>query len=550
MNRNTSHVLVLLGTLLLLGMIAACDDSDDPCAPLVPAGRIEGQVLTGGMPSTATIVATPVDGLEGYAIEYDAELDFYGNYSLDLPAGQYTLGLRVNSHRYTYDYCGDEIGYGNLIPEILTIDNGTILEGIDFPLASMYFDISLSDMLEGEELMVRLHLRNATETGAWRTYLKEVTATITDGQVFLNAVGVLPGEYQVELILGRVLYFCDCPFDGEHIWMPGVRDQQESPWYTVATDTRVELAAALPSQTGRIEGRVSGAWLDLGLEAPEFSLFTPDSTVVMGRRRIMDTEGYFGADLHLPGPVKVLVTQMGVENWVGGSSIEEATEFDIQPGQVATGADLVQGGMLVQVASLDFELDEAEIRFHDAGTQEHLNTVSFVNMFELTEVGIANLEPGDYLAHVTPRLSSRGRVPWRPQWFDRAVQPGAAQTITVSQGGDVVSVTLNLELGGVIRGGFQPDLEDGDWQYVVVTPADDPAIWGNGSYFPEHQTNFQIQGLPDGAYKLGAFSTGLGWSYGDPYPAETIWYGGATWDTATVITIEDAAEVTGLVIEL
>lgn len=540
-------VLVLLNLIIAL-LIGGCDESEDLCRLEVPAGRIQGQVLTGECPIEAEVVVIDINGVEGLNAELRTVPDFYGNFSLDLPAGQYRVLLRVGSRRHEYDWCGDQIGYGELEPEIITIDSGSIITGVDFPLSSLRFELSMSNVLDGEYAKLVLHRKDAVVSDPWNTYLNQKSEVIENGNLAFYLVGVLPGEYQVEVVLGLKDYLCSCPYDGEHVWMPGVRQQDSSPWYNFAADSLVTITSTLPQQSGRIEGSVTGAWQEMGLEAPEISLFTPDSTVVMGRRRIMDSEGTFGVDLQLPGPTKVRVTHSGVEKWVGGDSFEEATEYDVQGGQVVTGVDLVRGGMNLQVVSADYPvMGNVDIRLYNPDDLSLISVAEFYNQSQATEVGVANLDPGNYLLYLTPRKYDRGSSAWRSQWFDRAADSGTAASVTISAAGEVVDLEIHLEKGGTLQGSYEPELADGNWRHVLAVRIDDSSEWYRDYFFPEHQDQFLIRGLPDGQYKLGEFSVGSGWDYGAPAPGETNWYGGDSWEDATVLTIENAADLTDII---
>ena len=65
--------------------------------------------------------------------------------------------------------------------------------------------------------------------------------------------------------------------------------------------------------------------------------------------RIVNDDGSFGVDIHLPGPVKLLVTQAGVEQWIGGPTFEEATTFELEAGETISGVELVQCGLRLSV---------------------------------------------------------------------------------------------------------------------------------------------------------------------------------------------------------
>jgi hypothetical protein len=165
--------------------------------------------------------------------------------------------------------------------------------------------------------------------------------------------------------LPRCEGLCYCPYDGEHVWYPGVRDSSEASWISVGTDSAVALSIDLPTEPARIEGEITGAWLDLGRTLPpELALISPDSMTIMGPRVVGD-DGSFGVNIHLPGPVRLRVTQDGVEQWIGGPTFEEATTFDLEMGETISGVELVQCGMRLSVDAPVRNLGGVAIRFYD-----------------------------------------------------------------------------------------------------------------------------------------------------------------------------------------
>ena len=196
------------------------------------------------------------------------------------------------------------------------------------------------------------------------------------------------------------------------------------------------------------------------------------------------------------------------------------------------------------------------IRFYDPVSLALVTTYSYGSEFGLMTsssgygssmvLGVPNLRPGDYLMHVSPRHP--GSAAWRPQWYDRATSPEGAQPVTLTAAGEVVLLPLVLELGGVVRGTVLMDPDAPKDYYIIVTPAGDRTTWGY-SYAWDLASSFEVLGLPDGDFKIGACPIGANssWAWPDPAPAETRWFpGGVAWDDAGVITIVDGGDVEGL----
>jgi len=540
-----------LGLFVLPALLAAascltgCDDPTDPLS-CVAAGRIQGRVTVGGDPTYAQVRASRVvDGVETENV-YVAAPDELGHYVLDLPAGDFIVRLLTRQgYRFLYDHTGSGLGYGQVPPDTVAVDAAVSPIGIDFLLGGLTVDLDVSSALEGEQGEVVLHLKDAVATGVWRTYLNTGSARIVDGRATVELAGVLPGEYKVEIVLGRRQYLCYCPYDGEHIWMPGTRDESASPWYRVAADSVVSLAWGTAEAPARITGRISGAWLDMGLSAsPEVALVSPDSTVVMGRRSV-SVDGVFAVDVQLPGPVKILVSHMGVQQWIGGPDFASATVFDLQPGQTIAGIELVESALLVDARSDKLSAVGPEIHLYDPADGRLLSVADWAAGPD-NLVGVPNLWPGDFALYITPSPHDLGTTAWRPQWFDRAALMANAVTVTVGSPGEIVRLDVALERGGTISGAFAAPLPDDGSVYVVVTPQNERRTWGT-SYAAAGHAAYSVVGLPDGGYKIGVFHPYAGWDRGDPPPEGTLWYPGTPdWSAAGVIGIQDAGDVTGV----
>jgi hypothetical protein len=527
-------------------LLAGCDKDEATCRPEVPAGRIEGHVRCGGLPTSAQIVATRIPEGPQLKSVFQTKPDAEGFYALDLPEGRYTLVISVQGWQQTeYDYAAAGLNYGQSSPDTLVISPESSPLVLDFTLGRLVVDVGLSSNLDGESGEVRLHARTLEPSGEWRTYVDRGSAEIKDGHVSMEIPGIIPDQYRVELVLGYRQYDCSCPYDGEHVWYPGVRDSTEASWISVGTDSTVALSVDLPTEPARIEGEITGAWQDLGLlEPPALALFSPDSLTIMGSRGV-GYGGSFGVDIYLPGPVKLCVTQAGVEQWIGGPTFEEATTFQLEAGETISGVELVQCGLRLSIDAPVRDLESVDVRFYDPVGLTLLATFSSDYESDMV-LGVPNLRPGDYLMHVSPRRP--GTVAWRPQWYDRATSPEGAQPITLTAAREVLALPLLLEPGGVVRGTVLMDPDARRDYYIIVTPAGDRTPWGY-SYAWDSGPAFAVLGLPDGDFKIGAYPIGANpsWEWPGPAPAATRWYpGGVAWDDAGVITIVDGGDIEGV----
>ncbi len=539
--------LVLITSAIPALLLSGCNRDDGVCRPEVPAGRIEGRVQCGGLPVSAEIVATRVPDATRLQAVFNTYADDTGQYSLDLPEGPYTLSLIIRGPRYTrYHYKASGLTfYGGAPPDTLVIRPGTSPLLIDFALGGLSVNVDLSRALDGEPGEVRLHARTLDPAGSWLPYIDRGSAEIEGGRLSVRIPGILPDQYRVEVILGYYRYTCSGRQEGEHVWYPGLRASNESPWITISADSLSHLSMSLPVETARIEGRIIGAWLEMGhRERPELALIDADRQTVI-RRRLVDADGSFAADLHLSGPVKLRVKQSGIEQWIGGETFEEATVFQLEAGRTVSGVEMVQCGLRCRLVVPGLSPRGITIQFHDPGDLRLLATLSSQHVSG-SVVSVPNLWPRDYLIMLSPWR--RGEEAWRPQWYDRAAMPQDAQIITLDSPGEVKNLHVTLERGGVLRGTVLMN-PDGPACYVIVTPADRMEIWGY-VYTSHLSPSFEIQGFPDGDFKIGVCPVPAGVSRGSPAPpAETRWHPGAVeWGAADIVTVANGGDVEGLVL--
>jgi hypothetical protein len=543
MRRLTCTSLLLSTGLLIALACGGCDDND-VCSPQVPAGRIQGYVRVGGLPVDAIINAIPIVDGEQLEARLEAEPDETGAYTLDLPAGHYLLELRIGGYWFRYKYAAPVLSYGQVPPDTVTIVQRHEPIEIDFDLGGVTVEVDLSDRLNDEYGTVYLHRQDEPAPSS-HPYVNYGSEKIEDGRFTVQIPGVLPGNYQVEIILGRREYMCYCPYDGEHVWMPGTRDPEASPWYAVEVDSALDLSCSLTEPPSRLEGRVTDLALDVpSSRYPEVSIVTADSLLVMGRRRV-DEDGSFGVDLHLPGPFKLRITQSELEQWVGGDSFAEATVYDPAPGETISDITHAPSCLSLNLTVPGNLLGETAFSFYDPTGTTLISQVIYNPYMMKSIFNIPNLRPGDYLLHVDHIDFQFPDVLWRPQWYDRSVTSAGAQVISIGVE-EVVPIDLVLELGGQIRGTFDSGAEPMIDYYVFITSESSPEIF-EYDYAWLGDPTFFLAGLADGGYKIGAYPVWLDWSPRDPITVELLWYPGTSdWAAAGVIEILDAAVVEGV----
>ena len=511
-----------------------CNDSIDLCEPPVPVGRVEGWIRSGGLTLDANVTATNNDGVYPNRAEFQTEPNDAGFFSFDLPSGRYTFQLKVPGGRY--DYIASGTGFGQVPPDTVEVGAGIFTPEINFDLGGVTLGFDLPAYMHGQYGQVVLHPPDLEEWGDWRRVTVGIAEIVT-GRLELEVAGVLPGEYQVEVTLGCLSSSCWPTSGGERFWMPGTHDQSESPWYTVGPDSVLSFTGAMLGEPARLEGRVSGAWLDMGIQQrPVVSIVTEDSLLTLSRIGT-DDDGRFDAAILMPRPVKLLVSQFGIDYWIGGPGFEDATVFDLESGVTITGIEHEQCGIHLVVDETEALLRGSRILVYNKADLSLVTTNTDWGGSN-RHIAIPNLWPGEFLIHIDHKSWERGTRDWKSQWFDRAATVDQAQPVLLAAAGQLARLNLVVELGGQITGRLL-DEEGPLKSYMVwVYPVGEENSWAE---IFEFDYSFNMKGLPDGDYVLGAQVFSF-----DPQEENIIWYPG-TLDRqeAQIIEIRDASVVEG-----
>ena len=526
-------ILLCAAAVLLVG--PGCDDPVDLCDPLFPAGGVQGRVRSAGLSLEGYVTARNIELDYPNSSEFRVEPDETGFYSLDLPSGRYVFQLIVSGGRY--DYAASGPGFGQVPPDTILVGAGISTPEINFDLGGVTLGFDLPAYLHGQYGQVILHPRDFGELDIWRL-VTEGSAEIVAGRIDVEVAGVLPGEYQIEVVLGCPSSNCYSSGGGERFWMPGTRNPAESPWYTVGPDSVLSLSGAMLGEPARLEGRISGAWLDMGIQQePVLSIVTEDSLMTLNRIRV-DRDGGFAIDIHMPEPVKLLVFQSGVDYWIGGPRFEDATVFNLEPGITITGIEHDQCGVHLVVDETGLPLNGGNVLIYD---RTDLSLVADLYRGGNSErhVPIPNLWPGEFLIQISQEPWERGASDWKPQWFDRAATIDLAQPVLLVAAGQVARLNLVMELGGRISGRVMD--EDGPifFYEIGVYPVGEDAPWADKMVWMD---SFNLTGLPDGDYNVGAR-----FGFIDPPTEETLWYPGTVdRQAAQIIEIRDGTVVENL----
>ena len=237
MNRTAAFLvaLAILAAALVM-LFGGCGELADPYRPLVPAGRIQGHVSSGGLPIEAEVEARQIIAGNSSGPRFRVDVDEGGSYRVDVPAGRFIVTLICRSSG-NYGYAVPELDYGPGVPDTVLVDGGPHPVEIDFRLGGLKVDVSLSHLLDGEQGTVQLK-RRGVDDGEYSTYADYGRAEIVDGRLAVDIPGVLPGEYRVEVELGRSYCMCGgrtggntsgCPAPGTPKRRPGSRSTPMRP---------------------------------------------------------------------------------------------------------------------------------------------------------------------------------------------------------------------------------------------------------------------------------------------------------------------------------
>lgn len=538
--RGRNALAAVIAVAGLLALAPGCDDGVAPQRWDLQAGRLQGSVMVAGEPHQASVWIQRLDENPASDDVYRVRTSQDGHWRLDVPEGSFRLELQLeDGPSFFLSSTGVTCAYAEW--ETIRVVSGLPGKTFDLAFGSIGASLELGEGFEDLHGTLRLESRDSDVEGLFGNCAFRGFGEVEDGLLEVEVVGVPPGDYRVQFGIGEPFFSGTGSFDGEWFWWPGVRDSAFAPWYTVGLEDPFVLPALEGVGHARLEGEVTGAWLDFGIEhGPKVILVGSDSTIVAGPRYLDgDGDGAYAFDLLFPEPVKVAVSHEGWTSWVGGATYEEATLFPLAAGEMVTGVDLLTCGIRLLVVDEGIEFWGAEATLFDVS-----DTVTPLGHSELWKSGrhllIPNLVPGSYHIHLEPRRWYGIVRDWCPQWYDRAADPADAMEIVLSAPGEVFNGELVLERGGEIHGTAQWPGEELGSCHAVLTTAVDQQIWEE-DYLPSPGAAFEFRGLPDGGYRLGLTRS-------DWYSVDTpLWYPGTeNWEEAEILEIQDSQVIEGL----
>jgi hypothetical protein len=539
----------LLTAILGWGMpaLVGCSESNKRvCAPEVGYGRIVGRIETGGYAVDASIRASRCGLGDWRDAEFEIvrPVDDEGRFALIVPAGEYTIKAFVEHRPYDYAADGAELGYRGL-PDTLSVAAGDSVEVV-LRFGSLIVEVAAAAP-ELDDREVSLSACVVLEDGDLSSR-SSASATVRNGLARFTLPGLPAGDYALAFDVDRYNY------TGAPIWLPGTRDPEAAELVHVTPGMVTTHAAQLSGRPAVVRGRVSGSWQTMGLDRGEFSVLTADSVVIF-KQYLSESDGSFRGEIWIPELVRVACTIASSNRWFGGDDFASATQFELTGGEETDVGTIEESGLLLELIEPGYadhdDFDLHLVRVED-GALVRTRRVKSGTYGRTSLVPFPNLDPGTYYLRV---FNSRLSMGWVSQWYDGATALGEATPVTIPGGGSVLPLRLTLQPGGTISGRVLHPAEDSPYVFViyVVDAATretagrihcdcdccDLVVYGDDS-------PFSARGLPDGDYRVGAWSEDCCAPPWDA-PAGTIWCPGtAEWETAEIVTIADHAAVAGV----
>jgi hypothetical protein len=561
---SASRSAFAVGLLAALLSSTACNEEGlrAPCGSLRAGGVIEGRVATGDVRPQVRVTADDCAGMGTITTVADET----GAFRLELPVGTYILRACCpvksgsSSPSCTAYFNADGPPYPFEAADTLTVTADTLIVA-DFELGSL--EVAIAVPSAAENVRVRLE-------GVWASEKVDppgnplsspstfaVYAWVRDGQAVFAIGGLQPGSYTLRMSLPRTSWSQPDEAVTQMVWLPATRRRADADTICVPAGGTAHYEAAIPDNSVRLTGAITGSWQKLYFGGAQITLVAPDSSVTVASFATR-SDGTFAADIQVPEPARMLIDIGGNPRWYPRGGFHEAEILDLAPGSSPLPIEVVESGLLLDIQGT----------FYPARWNATLQLVAPADSRIVAELdasssgghaflGLANLDPGSYLLHILPQsfLSEA----WTPQWFDRATDPHEATLIQVPAAGGVERVTITLEEGGRIEGQIWNDDELNPYGVMLyLTAAGDPTtlgrLWASdtrSAIWPwEAPLPYKARGLPDGEYKIGVWPRLAGASPAQP-PEDTIWYPQTTdWNAAQVLTITGNQATTGIDFDL
>ena len=506
-------VTILLCATAVLTATLSCDDCADPPCTVMMLGTVEGYVTGGASPVEANLNLVPLDSSHEDD-SYSVRADSTGFYTFTVPAGDY---FRTAWYFSTKRYYTSGGGLGPK-SQADTVTVGDPARRIDLAAGAATVLLDVPETLQEFSLDCRIGVRDGSRLDS---YSWDQGDSAGSGRRFTFPF-VPAGIYSLTLQVDR----------RAEIWLPPSWSPEDADTLTVETGAITNYEAAL-TDPAIIRGSVTGSWQEFPDHRPRIEVYDADSTEILYENLSSDPDYEFL--LPVVAPIKLRVKIGNIARWIGGRDYASATVYDPQPGDIITGVDLEEGGI---VCYLNYPG-----QFGDLEANFGLVDADSVPLGSRYPMGggenpffISNLTPGTYFLYLG-RASSR--QPWYSNWFDGAESFSEATPITIESPGEIKRITAHLADGGRITGRVLRYNGDPALGIRLTTlRTDEPERNDYATYSNHSDGSYEIVGLSNGDYLVGVYSY---------YYNVTSWYPGE-FDPALADTIRvvDHGTVTGI----
>ncbi len=513
--------LILAVTLLAVAWFSSCDNCNDgPSMPPTGLSVIEGTLLIHGASAESVLVVVRSLYRSDVWAMTEALTDSAGGFRLEIPPGEYMLGLDSDYYSGDLVYADGNLQHRDVEPGVIEAGDEPLRIDLEAGAASVVLQTPAE--LDSSYLMVQL---------------RQEGDEALDFHVLARALGgVLHAEFPI-LPFGSYTVHADVY--NQILDLPTRLDPSAADSIQVSPNLKGSGEYMIPAPI-RVSGAVTGSWQSLVPDHnPRVSLFQADSTWLLNA--YCDDDGYFEVTLATPDPFRASVEINDASRWIGGNSFEDATLFGADPGGTIEDVSLIESGIACRVSGpVEGDLVYAECMVYSEDGRPVFPESYLDDTAGLLR--IPNLVPGAYYLHLQRHRYSSFAT-WCPQWHSQAEMIEEATPILIQDQGEVVQISVSLMEGATISGKILRS--SGEIAGGVAVIAERIGYTG-GDLEPVSRAEtteldgyFEIKGLPNGQYIVGVV---LSWWTDDVW-----WYPGKLEPAAAdTVLIRDFRSVTGL----
>ncbi len=498
--KNLLISLVITITLTTLTILSSCENDTPTSCPVYNVGAVEGHILALGQGISIPIGARAQQGSRRGQIIAQTVSDTTGWYRMELPTGLYQMELEPRGGTSFSSHLRDTV---RVTPNI---------HHLNMEYGRAEIRIGLPEAFNGN----RFHIVMIDSTGHGSYQYERAQ----DGLLLYSIPVLRPDSYTIRF---------NGPNVGGRFYLPGTTDSDLADILVVDSQNVTLYEVDFSQNHSSISGQISGSWLEANTGKPHIETHSANN-IKLGITPCSD-DGGFVCHFFLPEEVRLLVTNNGIEQWIGGNSFETARVFNLQAGDHITDISMVGSGLEILLAGPG-DLTSYKPTFLVVDDQGREHTPLF---FSSNPFSICNLQPGRYYLKIAGNCDNQS---WLTTWFNGAYFLENATPIDLGVG-ELRQLTVDLVRGGQIQGTVTAFTGDplGSVLCKLINSKGEPVCDESSGYRSIEGGQFDFKGLLDEEYYLAI----------NAYPCGVSWYPGtANFSEAIPIPIENQTTVTGL----